>query len=109
MVIKLVFSSFLLATFADYQKKAEPTEGSSFGSSAILSKDPPFFALSSRSVEPYRMSQFNYYFAYQKMLNSSIEKRDCENYLFKNYRLKSGITIWILILKISGIMDPDSV
>jgi hypothetical protein len=36
------------------------------------------------------------------MLNSSIEKRDCENYLFADYHLKSGITVWILTLKISG-------
>jgi len=68
-----------------YQKKAELTGGSSFGSSAILSKDPPLSALSSRRVELYRVSQFNYYFTYQKMLNSSIEKRDCENYLFEDY------------------------
>jgi len=32
----------------------------------------------------------------------SIEKQDRENYLFEDYCLKSGITIWILALMISG-------
>ena len=68
-------------------KKAELTGGSSFGSSAISSKDPPLSALFSRRVKLYRVSQFNYYFTYQKMLNSSIKKWPCENYLFKDYYL----------------------
>jgi len=43
-----------------YQKKAELTEGSSFGSSAVFFlKDPPLSALFSRRVELYRVSQFN--------------------------------------------------
>jgi hypothetical protein len=29
-------------------------------------------------------------------------KDDCENYLFEDYPLKSGITIWTLTLKSSG-------
>jgi len=29
----------------------------------------------------------------------SILKEGCENYLFKDYRLKSGIAIWILTLR----------
>ena len=32
------------------------------------------------------------------MLERSIEKRNCENYLFNDYRLKSGMTIRILTL-----------
>jgi hypothetical protein len=36
------------------------------------------------------------------MLNKSIEKRDCENYLFEDYRSKSGTGIWILALRSSG-------
>ena len=36
------------------------------------------------------------------MLNSSIEEYSCENYLFKDYHLKSDITIWIFTLKSSG-------
>ncbi len=33
------------------------------------------------------------------MLNKSINKMPCENYLLKDYHLKSGITIWFLALK----------
>jgi hypothetical protein len=35
-------------------------------------------------------------------VDKSIDKEPCENYLFEDYRLKSGITIWILTLKSSG-------
>jgi hypothetical protein len=36
------------------------------------------------------------------MLRLSNKKQSCENYLFEDYRWKSGITIWILTLKSSG-------
>jgi len=36
------------------------------------------------------------------MLNKSINEEACENYLFKDYRLKSDMTIWILALMTSG-------
>jgi len=39
---------------------------------------------------------------YQKMSHLSIEKLPCENYLFKDYRLESGIAMWILALMTSG-------
>jgi hypothetical protein len=65
-------------------KKAELTGGSSFGSSAVFSRDPPLSALFSRRVKLYRESQSNYYFRYQKTLNSSIPKIACENYLFED-------------------------
>jgi hypothetical protein len=34
--------------------------------------------------------------------NLSILKKGCENYLFEDYHLKSGILIWILTLKTTG-------
>ena len=36
------------------------------------------------------------------MLNRSSNKMPCENYLFEDYRSKSGIRSWILALAISG-------
>jgi hypothetical protein len=36
------------------------------------------------------------------MLNKSINRTPCENYLFEDYGLKSGITTWILGLRTSG-------
>jgi hypothetical protein len=57
-----------------YQKKAELTGGSSFGSSAIFSKDPPLSALFSRRVELYRVTSLLNLIKYQKMLNLSISK-----------------------------------
>jgi len=36
------------------------------------------------------LGQLNYYFSYQKILNSSIEKRSCENYLFMDYHSKAS-------------------
>jgi hypothetical protein len=36
------------------------------------------------------------------MLRLSNEKESCENSLFEDYRLKSGILVWNLILRTSG-------
>ena len=43
-----------------------------------------------------------YRFQYQKILRLSNKEQTCENYLFEDYRLKSGMTIWILALMTSG-------
>jgi hypothetical protein len=60
MVIKLVIHLLSFSNLCRFtKKKAKLTGGSSFGSSAILSKDPPLSALFSRRVELYRVSQFN--------------------------------------------------
>jgi hypothetical protein len=44
-----------------------------------------------------------------KVTTLSIEKRACENYLFKDYHLKSGITTRILTLRITGSNTRDAV
>jgi len=37
-----------------------------------------------------------------KLFNRSINKKFSENYLFEDYYLKSGIPIWVLVLRTSG-------
>jgi hypothetical protein len=42
------------------------------------------------------------------MLDMSIQKQSCENYLFKDYQVKSGIAMWwILALRTTGSNKRD--